>query len=111
HVTGVQTCALPICALATVGGQRLGCSLEGLQIIEEGHAFRGERGALPRTTCKQRDAELRLERFHLVADRRLRDAERFGGAPEAARGAETGEDFQLAERERQVRHYRLFCRS
>src|SRR5690606_27833972 len=97
-------------ALATVGGQRLGCSLKGLQIIEEGHTFRGERRSLPRTTRKQRDAELRFERFHLVAYRCLRDAERFGGAPEAACGTETGEDFQLAERERQVRHYRLFCR-
>src|SRR6478609_6679299 len=77
-------------------------SLERAQVVEEGHAFGRQRRPLARAAGEQREAELFLERLHLVADRGLRDTERFRAAAEAAGVAEAGEDFELAERERKI---------
>jgi hypothetical protein len=88
-------------------GQRLGRRPEDSQVLKERHPLRGQCGPLAGTARKQREAELLLKRFHLVAHRCLGDAEAFRAAPEAARGAEAGEDFQLAQCERKSGHYRF----
>ena len=94
-------------AAAAVCGEHLAGGLERAQIIEERRPFRRERRPLAGTAREQRQPELFFQRLHLVADRCLRNAEAFGAAAEAARGAEAGEDFQLAQGERQVGHYRF----
>jgi hypothetical protein len=52
------------------------------RVRQEGLAERGERHAAP--AREERAAQLRLERLHARAHRRLPDAERHGGAGEAA---------------------------
>ena len=72
---------------------------ERLQVAGERGALGGEARALAGLAREQGHAELVLERLQMIADRRLRDAERLGGDPEAAAFAQRLEHIDLPQRE------------
>src|SRR5690606_35501319 len=81
------------------------------QVVKKGHAFRRQGRPLTGPSAKQRDAKLVLQRLDLIADGRLRNAKAFRAAPEAARGAQTGEDLKLSKGKRKIGHYQFLTNS
>lgn len=83
------------------GGERRDGVLQAVQRrirdAEQSLAFRRERD-LPVAALQQRDAEMRLERVDLAADRRLRDAQVLRGERDAHAAADRDETADEIER-------------